>query len=286
MKNGKTSSVASWNYDVTSNPHHSLKVGAPKDWNGKDVPGVKLLQDFDSDKMYLVQGTERAMVLDAGLFDVNDQAQLYEAARKIVGPNKPIDLVIGHPHGDHVKMTHQFMCEENSKLDAKVYVNQRGKQVLREFVEKYGVESGTYSSTKEADRIYDAHINLLKNGDVYDLGGTKFDVIELPGHQVAGIMLFDKETGNLFTTDQVGNNRAHVTDSFWMQFASLNNPYIFADPMDVYLSSLQIAMERVNSLGTVKRILTGHNDVVLDGQGSYLNNLMTATQKIVDEGAA
>lgn len=84
MKNGKTSSVASWNYDVTSNPHHSLKVGAPKDWNGKDVPGVKLLQDFDSDKMYLVQGTERAMVLDAGLFDVNDQAQLYEAARKIV----------------------------------------------------------------------------------------------------------------------------------------------------------------------------------------------------------
>lgn len=97
-------------------------------------------------------------------------------------------------------------------------------------------------------------------------------------------MLFDKETGNLFTTDQVGNNRAHVTDSFWMQFASLNNPYIFADPMDVYLSSLQIAMERVNSLGTVKRILTGHNDVVLDGQGSYLNNLMTATQKIVDEG--
>ena len=37
--------------------------------------------------------------------------------------------------------------------------------------------------------------------------------------------------------------------------------------MDVYLSSLQIAMERVNSLGTVKRILTGHNDVVLDGQG-------------------
>ena len=71
-----------------------------------------------------------------------------------------------------------------------------------------------------------------------------------------------------------------------MQFASLNNPYIFADPMDVYLSSLQIAMERVNSLGTLKRILTGHNDVVLDGQGSYLNNLMTATQKIVDEGAA
>ena len=283
VKNGKTSSVASWNYDVTSNPHHSLKVGAPKDWNGKDVPGVKLLQDFDSDKMYLVQGTERAMVLDAGLFDVNDQAQLYEAARKIVGPNKPIDLVIGHPHGDHVKMTHQFMCEENSKLDAKVYVNERGIDVLREYVEQFGVASGMFADKDAADAAYAAQLKTLKNGDVHDMGGTKFNVIELPGHQVAGIMLFDTATGNLFTTDQVGNNRAHITDSFWMQFANLSSTF-FADSMDVYLSSLQIALERVDSLGTVKRILTGHNDVVLDGTASYLDNLQTAVQKVVDEG--
>ena len=115
------------------------------------------------------------------------------------------------------------------------------------------------------------------------MGGTKFNVIELPGHQVAGIMLFDTATGNLFTTDQVGNNRAHITDSFWMQFANLSSTF-FADSMDVYLSSLQIALERVDSLGTVKRILTGHNDVVLDGTASYLDNLQTAVQKVVDEG--
>ncbi|WP_283675102.1 S-layer homology domain-containing protein [Butyricicoccus sp. Marseille-Q5471] len=284
VENGKTSTVSNWNYTVTSIPHHELKVSAPKDWNGKDVPNVTLIQDYDSDKMYLVEGENRAMVLDAGLFDVNDQAQLYERAREIVGPGKPIDLVIGHPHGDHVKMTHQFLCEENKALGAKVYVNQRGKEVLRDFVLKYGVESGTYQNQSEANAAYEAQISLLKNGDVYDLGGTKFDVIELPGHQVAGIMLFDTKTGNLFSTDQIGNNRAHVTDSFWMQFASLNNPYIFADPMDVYLSSLQIALERIESLGTVKRILTGHNDVVLDGQGSYLDNLMAATQRVVDEG--
>lgn len=115
------------------------------------------------------------------------------------------------------------------------------------------------------------------------MGGTKFNVIELPGHQVAGIMLFDTATGNLFTTDQVGNNRAHITDSFWMQFANLSSTF-FADSMDVYLSSLQIALERVDSLGTVKRILTGQNDVVLDGTASYLDNLQTAVQKVVDEG--
>lgn len=43
-------------------------------------------------------------------------------------------------------------------------------------------------------------------------------------------------------------------------------------------------MERLDTLGEVRYILTGHNDVVLDGQGTYLDNLMAATQKVVDEG--
>ncbi len=284
VQNGRTSSVANWNYDVTSIPHHELKVGAPKDWNGNEVPDVTLIQDYDSDKMYLVQGTDRAMVLDAGYFDADDAANLYETARKIVGEGKPIDLIIGHPHPDHVQMTHQFLCEENKNLGAKVYVNERGIDVLRDYVKQFGVASGMFKDETEANTAYEAQLETLKNGDVYDMGGTKFNVIELPGHQVlAGIMLFDTATGNLFTTDQIGNNRAHITDSFWMQFANLSSTF-FADSMDVYLSSLQIALERVDSLGTVKRILTGHNDVVLDGTASYLDILQTAVQKVVDEG--
>ena len=283
VKNGRTSSVANWNYDVTSIPHHELKVGAPKDWNGNEVPDVTLIQDYESDKMYLVQGTDRAMVLDAGYFDADDAANLYETARKIVGEGKPIDLIIGHPHPDHVQMTHQFLCAENKALGAKVYVNERGIEVLRDYVKQFGVSSKMFADEAAASEAYDAQLETLKNGDVYDMGGTKFNVIELPGHQVAGIMLFDTATGNLFTTDQIGNNRAHITDSFWMQFANLS-PTFFADSMDVYLSSLQIALERVDSLGTIKRILTGHNDVVLDGTASYLDILQTAVQKVVDEG--
>lgn len=283
VKNGRTSSVANWNYDVTSIPHHELKVGAPKDWNGNDVPDVTLIQDYDSDKMYLVQGAKRAMVLDAGYFDADDAANLYETAREIVGEGKPIDLIIGHPHPDHVQMTHQFLCEENKNLGAKVYVNERGIDVLRDYVKQFGVASGMFKTEAKANEAYEAQLETLKNGDVYDMGGIRFNVIELPGHQVAGIMLFDTDTGNLFTTDQIGNNRAHITDSFWMQFANLSSTF-FADSMDVYLSSLQIALERVDSLGTVKRILTGHNDVVLDGTASYLDNLQTAVQKVVDEG--
>ena len=118
--------------------------------------------DYDSDKMYLVQGTDRAMVLDAGYFDADDAANLYETARKIVGEGKPIDLIIGHPHPDHVQMTHQFLCAENKALGAKVYINERGIEVLRDYVKRFGVSSKMFADEAAASEAYDAQLETLK----------------------------------------------------------------------------------------------------------------------------
>lgn len=277
VRNSRTSEVSSWNYTVTSKPRSELKISAPLDWNGNEVENVWLIQDYDSDKMYLVEGSERAMVLDAGYFDADAPADLYAAAREIVGEGKPIDLVIGHPHPDHVQMAFQFLCEENKALGAKVYVHERGIETLRSYIQEKGIAAGVFETEEEADAAYENQLATLSDGDIYSLGDVEFEVIEMPGHQIAGIMLFDAATGNLFTTDQMGNNRAHLTDSFWMQFGEGA-----ADPMDVYLSTLQIALEKLD--GRVTNILTGHNDVVLDGQGTYFENLEAAVQQVVDEG--
>ncbi len=286
VEDGEISEVSNWNYTVTSNPHRTLKTGDALDWTGAAVPEVTLIQDYDSDKMYLVKGEERAVVIDAGYFDAEDPADLYQTAREIIADDSmPIDLIIGHPHPDHVQMTHQFLCDENKALGAVVYVNERGVDVLRDYVKQFGVSSGMFADEDAANAAYEEQLQTLSNGDVYDMGGKQFNVIELPGHQVAGIMLFDTESGYLFTTDQIGNNRAHITDSFWMQFATLT-PTFFADSMDVYQSSLAVALERVESLGEVKYILTGHNDVILDGQATYLENLQQAVQNVVDNGEA
>lgn len=283
VKDGETSDVANWNYTVTSHPHHDLKVSAPVDSEGNEVADVTLIQDYDNDKMYLLEGSERAMVIDAGYFDAEDQGNLYETAREIVGEDKPIDLVIAHPHPDHVQMTHQFLCEENKALGGAVYVNERGIEVLREYVLQFGVASGMFSSEDEASEAYDAQLKTLSNGDVLDLGDKQYDIIELPGHQVAGIMLYDQQTGYLFTTDQIGNNRAHRADSFWMQFGDMA-PTFFADPMDVYQASLAVALERLDTLGEIKVIMSGHNDVALLGT-EYIDNLKQAVQQVIDNGA-
>ena len=156
----------------------------------------------------------------------------------------------------------------------------------------YGVDSGKYTDQAAVDAALAAKggLNLVHDGDIIDLGGMQFKVIETPGHQEAGIMLFDETTGYLFSSDQIGNNRTHLTDSFWMQFGDGvdANKYMlagygyYADSMDVYLSTLQIALDKIGKECT--NIFTGHNDVTLDGQGAYLSNFEKAVQKVVDNG--
>lgn len=275
VRNGRTSAVSNWNYTVTSNPRSELKISKALDAQGNEMSNVWLIQDYDSDKMFLIKGREKALMLDMGLFDKDAPADLYGAVREIIGADMPIEAVCGHPHPDHAKMAYQFLGKGEG---VKLYVNERGADTLMSYLISEGVASGAYENetavrvaVKAAGGIQD-----LDDGDVIDLGGVRLKAIEMPGHQVAGVMLFDEESGNLFTTDQMGNNRAHLTDSFWMQFGAS------ADPMDVYLSTLQIALEKLD--GKVKNILTGHNDVTLDGQGTYFANLEAAVQQVVDRG--
>ena len=275
VKNGKTSTVSNWNYTVTSNPRSELKISKALDAQGKEIDNVWLIQDYDSDKMFLINGSERALMLDMGLFDKDAPADLYGAVREIVGDDKPIEAVCGHPHPDHAKMAYQFLKKGDS---VKLYVNERGTDTLMSYLISEGVGSGAYADEAAVRAAVEASggISNLVDGDVIDLGDVQLKAIEMPGHQVAGVMLFDEASGNLFTSDQMGNNRAHLTDSFWMQFGDS------ADPMDVYLSTLQIVLEKLD--GKVKNILTGHNDVTLDGQGSYFANLEAAVQQVVDKG--
>ncbi|MHA1600736.1 MAG: MBL fold metallo-hydrolase, partial [Alphaproteobacteria bacterium] len=59
-----------------------------------------------------------------------------------------------------------------------------------------------YASAKYTVKAAPA-TRILHDGDVIDLGNRHFDVIHTPGHSPGGIMLFEKETGILFSGDIV-----------------------------------------------------------------------------------
>ena len=63
---------------------------------------VWLINEFGSNNMYVIEGTERALVVDAGTTYCNVRAIIESLT------DKPYDVAVTHAHPDHVGMMHQF----------------------------------------------------------------------------------------------------------------------------------------------------------------------------------
>jgi glyoxylase-like metal-dependent hydrolase (beta-lactamase superfamily II) len=214
-------------------------------------PGVHMITDYDDTKMYVVAGSERAMLIDAGLGNGNLRAFV----EKLVG-DKPLDVVISHGHPDHIAAMGQFQDHYD------VYMNHRDLPMIERFIERMNLH---------IDR---EQIDDLREGMRFDLGDRSFVVYEVPGHSDGCVVLLDEASGLLIAGDAVGSNRVSIPDSLWMQFPGVM-------PIDTYLSALRVFRAKVQ--GKIKEIVGGHNDVALHGE-EYLDNLERAAQLLVDEG--
>jgi glyoxylase-like metal-dependent hydrolase (beta-lactamase superfamily II) len=214
-------------------------------------PGIHMIRDFDDTKMYLVIGSERALLVDAG-FGTGDLRGLVEG---MIG-DRPLDVVITHGHPDHIAAMGQFQDRAN------VYMNHRDLPMVQGFVERLGY------------RIDLEQIDDLHEGMEFALGDRTLRIYEVPGHSAGHTVLFDEASGILLASDAVGSNRPTIPDSLWMQFPTM-------PPIDEYLSSLQRFRARV--AGKIGEIYGGHNDVPFVGE-AYLDNLERAAQLLVDEG--
>ena len=216
-------------------------------------PGLYMIQDFDDTKMYLVVGSTRALLVDAGL-GTGDLRGLVE---RLIG-DRPLDVVITHGHPDHIAAMGQFQDRYG------VFMNHRDLPMVQGFVERLGYRI-------DLEQIEDLHA-----GAVFDLGDRTLRVYEVPGHSPGHTVLFDHASGLLLASDAFGSNRPTITDSLWMQFPGMS-------PIDAYLSALQVFRAQV--AGKITTIYGGHNDLPFSGE-TYLDNLERAAQLLVDQGEA
>lgn len=214
-------------------------------------PNIHMIWDFDDTKMYLVVGSQRALLIDAGL-GTGDLRRYVEGLISQL----PLDVVITHGHPDHIAAMRQFQGSYD------VYMNHLDLPLVRAFIQNLGY-------VIDLTQIID-----LREGFVFDLGNRTLTVYEVPGHSAGSVVLLDSESEILFAGDAVGSNRATIVDSLWMQFPGMA-------PIDVYLSTLQVFRPKVG--GKIKAIYGGHNDVPIRDE-QYLDNLQTAAQTLVDKG--
>lgn len=132
--------------------------------------------------IYVVEGEDRALVIDAGV----SGSDLLTYVRALT--DKPLDLLLTHGHGDHIAAAEQFDS---------VYMSSKDFDLIWPYVP---YEDFASSGIKD-----------LKGGEIFDLGGVRLEVLAMPGHTPGSVIVLDRERQLLFGGDAIGSG------SLWLQ---------------------------------------------------------------------
>lgn len=134
-----------------------------------------------NESLYLVEGNEKAVLIDAGT-KIADLDKIVASISK-----KPVMLVSTHAHPDHT----------GSAINC--------------FPELY-ISPGDAASQFLAN--YRGKIRELKDGQIIDLGGRDLEVVFTPGHTPGSATFIDKKAGYGFSGDSFGSGNLLLSGNF------------------------------------------------------------------------
>ena len=154
-----------------------------------------------NESLYLVEGNDRAVLIDAGT--------RVPGLDKIVAgiTSKPVTMILTHGHGDHVGGVGPF---------PEVWIGPADEQMLR-----------------NSQRRYQGQIKHLTDGETIDLGGRKLEVMFTPGHTSGSVTFFDKANHYGFSGDAFGSTNLLV-------FTYLSNVKTSAAKVEKYMKDNDI----------------------------------------------
>ena len=137
-----------------------------------------------NETIYLIEGTEKAILLDAGT--------KIEGLDKIVSgiTSKPVTLIATHVHPDHTgSAIHDF---------PEIWINAADTPNVPQFMAGYK-----------------GKINYLEDGQVFDLGGRRIEVIFTPGHTPGSAAFFEMDGRKWgYSGDAFGSGNLLLTTDF------------------------------------------------------------------------
>ncbi|MDL2264994.1 MBL fold metallo-hydrolase [Parabacteroides sp. OttesenSCG-928-G21] len=138
---------------------------------------------MSNESMYLIEGNDRAILLDVG----TRIADLDKIVASIT--SKPVMLIATHVHPDHTGSAVQYFPE--------IYLNAADTINIPSMMPDYKGE-----------------LKFLKDGQIIDLGGRQIEVVFTPAHTPGSTTFIDKEKRYGFSGDAFGSGNLLLTMDF------------------------------------------------------------------------
>ncbi|MCC8080052.1 MAG: MBL fold metallo-hydrolase [Oscillospiraceae bacterium] len=215
--------------------------------------GVTMLYGVENECcMYLIEGSDKALLLDTGLGTTNicDEVSSLTA--------KPLYVVNTHGHGDH--------SGGNIYFDT-VYMHRMAETDARDAFElNKTVLTEEQCNTVQSNMNSNYEVRYVADGFTFDLGNKSLEVIEIPGHTAGCIALLDKSDNILFC----GDSLVSIMDILLVVPQAQN--------MSTYIGSLKKLQLRVADFS---EIYSGHDTVSLPV--SFLEDAIECCEKLLQK---
>lgn len=163
--------------------------------------GIHVIQDIVGVEMYLIEGNEKAILLDTGIGIGN--------VKKVVEniTDKPIEVYLTHGHVDHAGGIYHFHEAWVSEEDIELLHKHTTPEFRFDFASTYLPEIKEIDDITEAMAYHDnLRLYTISPGDVIELGKRQIQVVNLKGHTHGSIGYFDEKTKTLFAGDGCNNS--------------------------------------------------------------------------------
>ncbi|AUM94629.1 MULTISPECIES: MBL fold metallo-hydrolase [Clostridium] len=224
----------------------------------KDTHIISEYRHWEETHAYLLNGTERSLLLDTGLGICN----IYDEVIKLT--DKPVTAVATHIHWDHIgghKLFPDFYAHEDELNWLNGEFPLTLEQIKDMVVDRCDLPEGY--NVDNYKFFQGTPTMVLKDNDIIDIGGRSIQVLHTPGHSPGHICFFEKERGYLFTGDLV------YKDTLFAYYPS-------TDPK-AYLKSI----ERVATL-PVKKVFPAHHSLNIHPE--ILIRMRDAFRQLESEG--
>ena len=168
---------------------------APKTW---------LISDYLLANMFLLEGEEKALLIDTG----SGLGPLEDEVHKLT--DKPLEIVLTHGDDDHIGGCHLFQgivsrLHRADRYMVEAFDQEHARAFVKEYVRTRGPvrnPEATKEDWEEIIRPYGrAEFGTLEDGEQIELGNRMVEVIHTPGHSRGSVCFLDHGQRLLVTGD-------------------------------------------------------------------------------------